>query len=74
MCACRYDLLARFILTSLLLLTYVLATCSLTKATKLTRHRVQNQWAGHIKYASLAAADAAHVRLRFGACASLPPY
>ena len=58
-------------------LTYTLAhllTCTLTKATKLTRHRVQNQWAGHIKYASLAAADVAHIRLRFGACASLPPY
>ena len=41
-------------------------------ALKLTRHRVQNQWAGHIKYP--AASDAARIRLRFGACEALPLY
>ena len=43
------------------------------KAVKLNRHRVENQWAGHIKYAS--AADAAPTphrgRLQFGGCEAL---
>ena len=35
-------------------------------ATKLTRHRVQSKWGGHIKYAT----SLGEVRLRHGACAA----
>ena len=36
------------------------------RATKLTRHRVQSKWAGHIKYAT----RLEEIRLKVGACPS----